>query len=83
MKKREENYELLRILCAVAVISIHVSAKYVLEYNNIEVLKNTNDFELYFANFFGIFGFFSVPCFVMLSGAFSLDNFQNSNYISF
>lgn len=77
--KREENYELLRILCAIAVISIHVSAKYVLGYNSVNEMDMK---DVLFVNAFGIFGIFSVPCFVMISGAFSLKS-DNGDYIKY
>ena len=74
MSKREENYELLRILCVIAVIYIHVIAKYVLFYNSPNNFINLKVYKLYFINVFGIFAIFSVPCYVMLLGVFLLDD---------
>ena len=74
---REYNYDLLRIVCTIAVITIHVSGIY---YN---CLTQTEFFgQLYTQNAFltciynGI-SRFAVPCFVMLSGAFLLANPKN------
>ena len=80
--KREENYDLLRVICTVAVILIHVSNLF---------LKAS------FSGFTAQVGFvfegsllatvildtlprFAIQCFVMLSGAFNLDNKRNADY---
>ena len=77
---REYNYDLLRIVCTIAVITIHVSGIY---YN---CLTQTEFFgQLYTQNAFltciynGI-SRFAVPCFVMLSGAFLLANPKNQDF---
>lgn len=84
--KRESNYDLLRIISAVAVIMIHVSATWyysalsrVDEYS-INIHEIPAAFMIYIYNSISQF---AVPCFIMLSGAFILDDRKNAEYKSF
>lgn len=74
---REKNLDLLRILLSFMVVTVHVSGVY--------IAANINNPNLYFTigNFYDSLSRVSVPTFVMLSGAFLLDNPQNKNYIFF
>lgn len=79
-KNRENNYDLLRIICTLAVISIHVSSTYWRTAVNFDIwtardMMNTIVVCLYYAC-----SSFAVPCFVMLSGAFILDDERNSEF---
>ncbi len=71
--KRENHYDLLRIVCCFAVVVIHVSGSYKIFPHQFEqcplliLLYNT-------------LSRFSVPCFVMLAGAFALSKPQNEEY---
>lgn len=77
MKTREKNLDVLRVLAAFMVILLHVSAVYVIE--------NIDQPNLYFTigNFFDSISRVGVPIFVMLSGAFILDNDGNKDYKKF
>lgn len=75
--KREYNYDLLRILSTVAVVLIHVNAHY---FNG---TMNTGSPINLIENFINIITRFSVPCFVMISGAFLLHNEKNMDYKKF
>lgn len=74
MNCREKNYDILRIIAAFMVISIHVSAESV-SYN---IAMPNSIFS--FGNFFNSFSRFGVPIFIMLSGAFLLTNPKNTNF---
>lgn len=83
MEKREKNLDLLRVICTVMVIILHVAALYGKE------IHLTNEYELYPKYYFTVGNFYhsitrtAVPIFVMLSGAFLLDNPKNIQYIRF
>ena len=76
MKERESNYDWLRALSMFAVILMHVSVYWVDGFYY-AVLQGT-DIEEY-AHPFAAYVYYSlsafaVPCFLMVSGAFILDN---------
>jgi len=75
--QRESNYDLLRILCSIAVIVIHVSATYKSSYTDTE-----NPYKIHIVTtlIYNTLSRFAVPCFMMLSGAFLLSNDKNKNY---
>ncbi len=73
---RQNNFDLLRILSTFAVILIHVNA-YVASQENISLVGYNVQ------NFINVITRFSVPCFVMMSGAFILSNKKNENYKKF
>lgn len=74
--KRQSNYDLLRIISTFAVVLIHVNAN-VADSNNISL------FGFNICSLINIITRFSVPCFVMLSGAFILSNERNADYKHF
>lgn len=77
LSKRESNLDALRVLSSIMVVMLHVSASY--------VTLNIEDPNFYFTvgNLFDSMTRTSVPIFVMLSGAFILDNSENREYITF
>lgn len=78
--KRENNYDLLRIICSLAIISTHVSAMYVNAITQKGILGEYyyNSIEITVA--YNVLSRFAVPCFLMLSGAFLLTDIQNAEY---
>ena len=76
IKSRQSNFDLLRIISTFAVVLIHVNAN-VADSNNISFV------EFNFCSLINIITRFSVPCFVMLSGAFILSNERNADYKHF
>lgn len=80
-KAREGNYDLLRVICCIAVISIHVSDIW---------FQAITEESIFFGQLYlrGIIiscmyyscPRFAVPCFVMLTGAFALSDERNSQY---
>lgn len=86
MEKREGNYDLLRIISAIAVIMIHVSSTWFsgaindISENGLIIEDIVSPFWLCLYNSVSRF---AVPCFVMLSGAFVLDNKKNIEYKRF
>lgn len=80
-KAREGNYDLLRIICCIAVISIHVSSIW------FQAITEESIFfgQLYLRGMlttciYDVGPSFAVPCFVMLTGAFALSDERNSQY---
>lgn len=73
---RQSNFDLLRIISTIAVVLIHVNAN-VADSNNISL----DGFNI--CSLINIITRFSVPCFVMLSGAFILNNEKNADYKHF
>lgn len=73
---RQSNFDLLRIISTFAVVLIHVNAN-VADSNNISLVG----FNI--CSLINIITRFSVPCFVMLSGAFILSNERNADYKHF
>ena len=72
---RQSNFDLLRIISTFAVVLIHVNA----------TVANSNNISLVGFNICSLINIitrFSVPCFVMLSGAFILNNEKNADYIN-
>lgn len=89
-KKRETNYDLLRILCCLGVMLVHSNGYYGIICNNPElesvkttIANITDPFHIAFSYFFHDCFYFAVPCFMMLSGAFLLSNNKNGDYKSF
>lgn len=71
---REKNLDLLRVIAAIMVITQHVSAIYIFRVDN-----NLPGFYSV-ANFYMSLSIYAVPIFVMLSGAFLIDNTKNKDY---
>ena len=82
MNKRKNNLDLLRIICCLLVIVIHVCTLYkeaILDKNAFDIgLINNRD--MYFTLILDSFARFSTPCFFMLSGYLTLSNIKNSDY---
>ena len=73
----------MRVLCAFAVIVIHVSAQFVGSITSVEEYA-TYSFDYIFNDVvYNGLSRFAVPCFIMLSGAFLLDNTKNADYLYF
>lgn len=81
--KRENNYDLLRIICSLAIISTHVSAMYVNAITQKEILGEYYYNSIEITVVFNVLSRFAVPCFLMLSGAFLLTDTQNAEYMYF
>ena len=76
MQKRLFNIDLLKIICCISVILIHVSATYI---NTISNHMN----EIFYINLLNCITRFAVPCFVMISGYFAISNNKNDDCITF
>ena len=81
VKKREPNYDLLRVTAMLAVIVIHVSEFWIsgLPIYRAETGMVIDQMQTIAACIFKALSGFAVPCFVMLSGAFHLADERNSN----
>lgn len=79
-QKRENNYDLLRIICAIAVITIHVSAIYKNAITKEEIFGTVYTSHILTTALYNTLSRFAVPCFVMLSGAFILADERNAEY---
>lgn len=82
-KIRENNYDLLRIICTIAVIMLHVSAQYITAITDETVFGVTYTNNMFWTCLYRSFVSFAVPCFMMLSGAFLLSNEQNVQFSVF
>lgn len=76
---RNANYDILRIVSTVMVILIHANYKYFCE----NYMSPTLTFEWVIESLINIVTRFSVPCFLMISGAFILNDERNSNALYF
>lgn len=83
VKNRECNYEILRIVCAFAVIFIHMSGIYVNEIISCSTLNVMYTKHIWVISLYNIIPRFAVPCFMMLTGAFCLCNEKNANFLYF
>lgn len=84
--KRENNYDLLRIVSAVAVIMIHVSATWFDNAIHTVAVYDVSIKEIqapFLICIYTAITKFAVPCFLMLSGAFIIDNNKNVEYKTF
>lgn len=72
---RQINYDILRIASAVSVVFIHVNAYYF----KVRYINGVYDSITVIEQIINFISRFSVPCFVMLSGAFSLNNSKNED----
>jgi surface polysaccharide O-acyltransferase-like enzyme len=79
VKNRENGLDLLRILSALAVILIHVNALYFRARSNLNCIDAT----LHVESIINIVTRFCVPSFVMISGAFVLNNQKNADIRAF
>lgn len=81
MLKRENNYDLLRIIASIAIVSLHVSASYLAATVDENVFGYVYSKGLIWSCIYNGVARFAVPCFIMLAGAFALSNGNNSNYM--
>lgn len=77
---REGNYDLLRIVSAIAVIVIHVSSVYAGAITDSEVFGDYYLSHLLTTCTYNVLSRFAVPCFIMLSGAFILADERNADF---
>lgn len=82
MNKREINFEYLRMINTVAVIFIHTGSFFVASSFSYNLDRYGFLFtgNLFLSYLFDSLPRFAVPCFVMLSGAFILDNKRNTDF---
>lgn len=80
MTIRKNSYDLLRILATVAVITIHVSANYIIAITDSGWFGTLYSENFFATSLFNLWSRFAVPAFIMLSGALALDNPQNKDY---
>jgi len=78
--QRESNFDLLRIICAIAVISIHVSDTYVFAFESKDIFGSYYTMHFWVSTAYNVLSRFAVPCFCMLSGAFILTDQRNIDY---
>lgn len=77
MRTREKNLDHLRIIAAFLVVMLHVCVRPTV----INIHQNSLDFTI--ANLYNGITRIAVPIFVLLSGAFLLENEKNGSYIFF
>lgn len=82
-KTRESNYDLLRIISAIAVIAIHVSGTWIGAVTNEKIFGQFYHNGILATCFYHVLSRFAVPCFIMLSGAFILADERNADYKKF
>lgn len=78
--KRKNNYDLLRIISAIAIITIHISARYLNAITNSAWFGEVYTNNMFVSCLYNALSRFAVPCFIMLSGAFALDNEKNKEF---
>ena len=77
MTIRKNSYDLLRILATVAVITIHVSANYIIAITDSGWFGTLYSENFFATSLFNLWSRFAVSAFIMLSVALALDNPQN------
>lgn len=80
---RESNFDLLRIICAFAVVAIHVSAQFIGAMTGDSQYAGAVFQDVFNSIAWNVLSRFAVPCFVMLSGAFILANDKNADFSFF
>lgn len=78
--RRENIFDLLRIVSSVSVIIIHVSDSYILAFENLDIFGVYYTKHIFVSVLYNVLSRFAVPCFLMLSGAVVLSNERNKNY---
>lgn len=78
--KRENNYDLLRIISALAVVIIHSSSIYINAISDSSIFGKVYTDNIFVTCLYFVLTRFAVPCFVMLSGAFIISNNKNADY---
>ena len=64
---RESNFDLLRIICAFAVVVIHVSAQFIGAMTGDPQYVGMEFHDVFNSTLWNVLSRFAVPCFVMLS----------------
>lgn len=77
---RETNFDLLRIIATIAVIIVHISAVFKNGITDLNVFGYLYTEHIPTIILYDTILRFSVPCFVMISGAFLLANEKNADY---
>lgn len=80
---RESNFDLLRVICAFAVVAIHVSAQFIGAMTGDPRYIGIEFHDVFNSTLWNVLSRFAVPCFVMLSGAFILTNDKNADFSFF
>lgn len=80
---RESNFDLLRIICAFAVVVIHVSAQFIGAMTGDPQYVGMEFHDVFNSTLWNVLSRFAVPCFVMLSGAFILANDKIADFSFF
>lgn len=76
---KEKNFEFLRGISCICIIVLHVSGWCYGEYGYGSIMD-----EYFFgATFFNVFTRYAVPSFIMLTGAFTLNNPKNCQFLSY
>lgn len=75
--KRENNYDLLRVISGLAVISLHISASYIGAITDVTWFGEIYNKNVGITCLYNGLSMFPVPVFVMLSGAFALADESN------
>ena len=81
--RRETNYEILRMISCIAVIMIHVSAIYINKSISSPEIYKTYQNHMFYIVIINTISRFAVPCFLMMSGAFLIENSKNKNRVYF
>lgn len=81
--KRENNLDLLRVLCCIAVVSTHISSRFKTGITDPNIFGALITQKIPAIVLMDTMTRFVVPCFVMLSGAFALANDKNADYRSY
>ena len=76
---KEKNFELLRGISCICIIVLHVSGWCYGEYGYGSVI----DQYFYGATFFNVITRYAVPSFIMLTGAFTLNNPKNCQFLAY
>ncbi len=79
-RERENNFDLLRVICAVGVIFIHVSSTYLGAATSRQTFGELYLNGVMVTCLYNALTRFAVPCFVMLSGAFLLADERNGDF---
>lgn len=80
MENRKNNYDLLRVIAMIAVITLHISGVYATAATSSYWLGVPYTKNILITSIYRCLSSFAVPVFIMLSGAFALDNPKNRNY---
>lgn len=80
VKCRESNFDILRVISAIAVIVIHITAIYRSALISGDSFGNYHTDSLLAILLYDTLTRFAVPCFMMLSGAFLLADDRNMNF---